>query len=422
MKYIGSIFEKIWDHKFRNAGILLLLVIGGFLLWKRSSSSSIPPTYQTDTVTKGILVVSVSASGQVGSTNSSAVTTEASGVVKKVYVRDGGTIKAGDPLIEIEFDDVGKQKAAAALSAYQSAKNNLENAKTSLYSLQSKMFAANQKFINDAVERDLLNSDPTYIQQNADWLAAEQQYKTQSMVITQAQTAVNAAWLSYQRSSSKIVAPISGTVSGLSLQEGSVIGAAQSTTQISTKVANILTGATPTVTVNLSEIDVPKVKVGQKATLKFDSLPDKSFTGKVISVDTVGSTTSGVTTYPAVISLDSKTEDLLPNMAASATIITKTKDNVLLIPTTGVLTQNGTTMVRVLKNGEIANIQVETGLSSDTQVEIVSGISEGDEIVTGMLSQVNTRQNGSQQSVFSSFGAGRGMGVNAPRQQIMIQK
>ena len=82
-------------------------------------------------------------------------------------------------------------------------------------------------------------------------------------------------------------------------------------------------------TVNLTEIDVVKVAIGDKATVTLDAFPDKTFTGKILSVDTVGSITSGVTNYPTVIALDVQNKEMLSNMSASSSIITDVKNDVL---------------------------------------------------------------------------------------------
>jgi HlyD family secretion protein len=103
----------------------------------------------------------------------------------------------------------------------------------------------------------------------------------------------------------------------LSLQEGSVITGSQ-------KIASIKTDAVPTVSINLTEIDAPRIKIGNQTTITMDAFPGKSFTGKVVSIDTVGSITSGVTVYPTVIKFDSANLDVLSNMSAQASIITKT--------------------------------------------------------------------------------------------------
>jgi macrolide-specific efflux system membrane fusion protein len=398
--------------------ILILLVIGaGWLGYSRlSTQKSSQPQYQTAVAEKGTLIVSVTGSGQVSTANSASVTTQASGVVSEVYVQDGDEVQSGDVIAKIDPDMVGKQNEAQALASYQSAKNSLESAKATMYSLQSAMLGEWKDHYELATNSTYQNSDGTpnndnrtladfHISQD-DWLASEAKYKNQQNVVAQAQTSLNSAWLSYQQSSSSIYAPISGTVSGLSLQVGSVISGSTSsnnTTTSSIKIASIKTKAPPTVTINLTEIDVPKIKVGNKATITFDALTDKTFTGKVISIDTTGTVSSGVTTYPTVIRLDIDPGTILGNMATSANIITQTKHDVLLVPTSSIQTQNEATMIRVLKNNVLQEMPVEIGLASDSQTEIVSGILEGDTVVTSVTTATSgTASQG--QSIFSSFG------------------
>ena len=162
-----------------------------------------------------------------------------------------------------------------------------------------------------------------------------------------------------------------------------------------------------------SEVDVPKVKVDQKATVTFDSIAGKTFTGKVISVDRIGATTSGVTNYPAVVQIDTDNQEILPNMAATANIIVETKDNVLLVPTTAVQTQNGQSTVSIIRNGQIQPVQVETGSSSETQIEIISGLSQEDTVVTGTQIPTTEQQGSQGQSPSSPFGGGGFRGTGA---------
>jgi HlyD family secretion protein len=393
--------------------ILSVIVIGGWFIFSRLSKPTKGQTsYQTSQVEKGTLIVAVTGSGQVSTANNTSVTTEATGVVSNLFVKDGDEVEAGDKIAEIDLDIIGQQKVAQALASYQGAKNSLESARASLYSLQSDMFTQWKEHYDLATNSTYQNSDGVPNESNRalaqfhisedDWLASEAKYKNQQNVVTQAQTSLSASWFAYKQSSSIIYAPISGTVSGLSLQIGSVIASSQSDTQSTSKIASIKTKALPTVTINLTEIDVPKIKIDDKATVIFDALPDKTYTGKVISIDKTGMVNSGVTTYPTMIKLDIESNDILPNMAASANIITATKDNVLLVPASSIQNQDDETYVRVMKNGELQEVAVEVGLSSDTQAEIISGLLEGDTVVTGIIQSATGGQ--SSQSPFSSFG------------------
>ena len=239
------------------------------------------------------------------------------------------------------------------------------------------------------------------------WLAAEAQYKNQQGVLAAAQTSLSSAWANYQKTSPTIYAPISGTISGLSYQVGSVLTAQTSSTGTSTsqRIANIKTDATPVAVVNLNEVDAPKVTVGNKATITMDAFPNNTFTGKIVGIDTTGTVSSGVTTYPAYIVYDSAIDGIYPNMAVDASIITSVKDNVILVPNAAVQTStNGGSTVRIMKNGKITTTDVTVGDSNDTQTEIVSGINQGDTVVTGVTTTGGTTTTSA--SPFGSFGGG----------------
>jgi len=395
--------------------IVLVLVGGaGFALFGTKKAAT---QYQTEQVTKGTLIVTVTGSGTVSSVNNTQVSTQATGVVAKRYVKDGDRVKTGDKIMEIELDLEGKQVASQALASYQSAKNNVDSAQAGMYSMQSAMFTNWDAFMKiaqngsyqyeDGSPNNINRSLPEFHIANDNWLAAEAKYKLQQNVVNQAQTSLNSSWLAYQKASSTVYAPISGTISGLALQEGSVItsnASSQTSNTSNTKIANVKTDATPVVSISLTEIDVPKIAIGNRATIMLDSYPDKTFTGKVVSIDTVGLVSSGVTTYPTVIKLDTDTTTILPNMSVSANIITATKQDVLLVPTNSIQGDLGALYVRIMKNGNIVQKTVETGLASDTQTEILSGITEGEVVVTSIIDSAATAKTTSTTSPFSMFG------------------
>lgn len=399
-------------------GLILIIAIGWFISTKIQSSQT-AIQYQTSVAEKGTLIVSISASGQVSNANSGSVGTQASGVVTKIHVKNGQLVKQGDIIAEIELDQTAKQNYSQALSTYHSAKNNLDNAKTSYYTLQAELFTQNKKFTELANNSTYTNPDgspntnnrtlPEFIISQAGWLAAEAKYKTQQNVVSQAQLSVNSAWLSYQQTSPVIYAPISGTVTGLSLQEGTVLTSQNTTTGTITsqKVASIKTNAPPTITINLTEIDVPNVKIGNKATITLDAFPGKSYTGQVISIDTVGTVSSGVTTYPTTIKFDTEVPDILSNMSAQANILTQIKNDVVHIPTRAIQTQDGESSVQIMRNNQPERVSVQIGIASDIDTEIVSGVNEGETVVTGTT---NASSTASTQTT-SPFGAGFGSGA-----------
>jgi multidrug efflux pump subunit AcrA (membrane-fusion protein) len=162
-------------------------------------------------------------------------------------------------------------------------------------------------------------------------------------------------------------------------------------------------------------VDIIKVKPGQKASVTIDAISGKTFTGKVVGIDRNGSSSSGVTVYPTSVMLDMDVEGVQPNMAATVNIITETKDNVILIPVGAAKTSNGQATVTILKNNQPQQVTVELGLSSDTQVEVLSGVLEGDAVVTSSSAATqqtgaSTRSGSSSPFASGGFGGAPGMG------------
>ncbi|MCL5409679.1 MAG: efflux RND transporter periplasmic adaptor subunit [Patescibacteria group bacterium] len=411
-----NFFKKLSSFLLRHKilALLLIVVLAVAIYFGRKAifTTTTQPEYQTATVTKGTVVQTVSASGSVVTSKDLPVTTEASGVVSQVLVKDGDQVTQGQTIAQIQPDSTTQQKQAAAWSSYLQAQNSLNSANASLNTLQNTLFTANQKFINDAVARDLDTTDPTYIEENATWLAAEANYKNQQIVIEQAKTNLTSAWMSYQQISSTITAPASGVINDLTITPGALVTTSTSSNSSSgstpTKIGSVTLQGPVQVQVDLSEIDAPNVKIGQKATLTLDAFPDKTFTGKIASIDTTGSVSSGVTTYPAIITLDDGADNIYPNMSASANIITDVKNNVLIVPNSAIVTNNNQTQVRVLQNGQVSLVDVQTGIASDSETEITSGLSEGQAVVVGALTTGTTTS--SSTSIFGgsnrTFGGG----------------
>lgn len=423
MSKLKNIIGWFFSSKIKTVFTIIIILAIGFFGYRNFSKRTAAPTYQTAQAEKGSLVTDVSASGNILSGNSIDVTTTATGVVTSVYVKNGDSVVQGQKIAEVALDQSSQAKLASAYSSYLAAKTSLDAAQAKINSLQATEFTDNQKFINDAVARGLETDDPTYIEENATWLQAEADYKNQQAVISQAQAALNSTSLALSQISSTITAPASGTISNLILTPGLPISAPISTTissvqKLGTVVMNQQGGLEASV--NLSEVDAPKVSAGQKVTLTLDAFADKTFTGHVGSVNTTGTVSSGVTTYPAIIALDGVATNIYPNMAVTAKIITNIKNNVILVPTAAVQTQNGQSIVRTFQKGKEVDVPVEVGDSNDTQTEITSGISEGQTVITGVTNNSQSRSSSSGTSPFGAFG-GRGFGGGGGRGPTVIR-
>jgi multidrug efflux pump subunit AcrA (membrane-fusion protein) len=390
MKWLEKILKS--RRKWAVLGLVLILGSGlvGWRVWagKKEAGSQL----QTVAVEQGMIISSVSASGQVLSVNLMSANTKASGIVTQVYVQDGVWVNKGDKILQIDLDFQGEQKNTQAWASYLSAKNSLASARASQYGLQAEMFGKWDTFKELAESDDYKDTDsinrtlPEFHIPEKEWLETEAKYKNQEAVINQAQVALNNSWLEYQLTSAVITAPTDGVITSLMYAPGMSIGSLDTgSSESNQKVATIKTQGLPIVSVNLSEIDVSRVELGQKATITLDSIADKTFTGKVMGVDRIGETSSGVTQYPALIQLDSSAEEILPNMTVTAQIVIARKDQALLVPSGVVKTQGGQSYVMVLVDNKEQAVAVETGLTSDTQTEIVSGLSEGDLVVNSSL-------------------------------------
>lgn len=400
MNFIKGLLSRIKNlGTIKKIVLVVIVAVVVFIVYRSLTSSQNKTQYQTAQVTKGTLVVSLTEAGQVSVANKVSIVTQASGIVSNIYVKSGQAVNAGDKIVDVTLDTAGQQRQAQAYSSLLSAQNNLQSANTQLYTLQSALFVANQKFINDkGVQNptDQQKTDPVYIEENASWLAAEATYKNQTNVIAQVQADISNAALAYQLTSGIITAPTDGMIGDLTITKGMQVGSSNTTAGSSTNtsnqaIASIITGNATAVSVSVAEVDAPQIKVGQAATITFDAFPNKTFTGKIMGINTTGAVTSGVTTYPTVIQLDDTTDaSIFPNMSATANIITKVDDNVLLVPSAAVQTVGTASTVKVMKNGQVSTVSVQVGDSSNSQTVITSGLSEGDTVVTSAISSGTT--------------------------------
>ncbi|GIW64337.1 MAG: macrolide export protein MacA [Patescibacteria group bacterium] len=394
--------------------LFLIILIAVFLFFK--NKNKIQNQYQTVKIIRETLIQSVSASGKIVSSSSYIVNTLATGVVKKIYVKNGDYVKKGEKILEIDLDFNGQKNYQQAWSNYLSAKNNLDSANATLYSLQSDLFSKWKTYFDLATSPHYQNSDGTpnlperqnqieFLTTEANWKAAEAKYKNQEQTINQLKIALNNAWLNYQSYSPVVLAQNDGIVQDLIYTEGMIIDNSSNNSS-NIKIATIKSESLPIGQFSVSEIDALKIEPGQKATIVIDALPDKTFTGEVIAIDKTGEVNSSVVNYPLTIKFDSQTDEVLPNMSATANIIVNKKSNVLTVPSTAIINQEDSNYLRILKNGKIILTPVEIGISSDTKTEIVSGVSEGDEVVVSIVS--NNSNSNNNQSPFSSFGIGVG--------------
>ncbi len=199
-----------------------------------------------------------------------------------------------------------------------------------------------------------------------------------------------------------ILAPFEGRIAKVNVKEGDNVSSATSLfTFIShQKIAEI----------SLNEVDAVKVKVGQKVTLTFDALPELTLTGKVLEIDTIGTVSQGVVSYEVKIALDADDERVKPGMSVTAEIIVDAKSDVLVLPKSAIKSQGENYFVQLVeipeekkqeflnnKSGVILPTQpkiqqIEVGISNDRLIEILSGLKEGDVVISSTITQNQTTQ------------------------------
>ena len=137
------------------------------------------------------------------------------------------------------------------------------------------------------------------------------------------------------------------------------------------------------VEITASEVDIPKVSVGQKAVITFDAIANKEFNGSVKSILPNATTSSGVVNYTVYVKLDSVDQALRTGMTATVDIATQHVTDALAVPNSAVRTEGSTKYVLVVDgSGATQRKDVKVGVSDDTYTQILSGITKGTVVST----------------------------------------
>lgn len=203
----------------------------------------------------------------------------------------------------------------------------------------------------------------------------------------------------------RIRAPFDGIVAKVSAKVGDKAGNG-------TAIATVVTDR-QVVNISLNEVDAAKVKKGDKATLTFDAIDGLTLAGHVSDVDIVGTVSQGVVSYSVEIAFDDVDPRVKPGMTVNAGIIAQAKQDVLLVPASAIKTASGSRYVQKLgADGSPVNVPVEVGDSNDTSVEVVSGLSEGDQVIARTVS-VAAAKAAAAPSILNSLGGTRATSAGA---------
>ncbi len=183
-----------------------------------------------------------------------------------------------------------------------------------------------------------------------------------------------------------IYSPMTGTILNISVSEDEVVDR-------STALMTIADMEDMKVVIAVDELDINKIAVGQKANISSDTYPDEEFTGTVTKISLEGTTSNGVTTYDVTVNLDDR-KSLMSGMNVDVEIVSEISEDTLIIPVEAVHRQKNNYIVTIKdSSGNTSDVVVEMGIATDDQVEILSGLNEGDTIVYTVVKSNNATTN-----------------------------
>jgi HlyD family secretion protein len=378
--------------KWTLAGVLIVLAGGGYYYFRHGDSAAL--NFNTAEVTRGELTSTVTATGTLNPVKSVQVGCQVSGRISDIFVDFNSQVKAGDPIAEIE--------PRTYLAQVESAEADLANARANLELQQAQARRAAELFGSKL----LSESDHDIAQATLHQAEAVVKIKQASLDNARAN-------LGY----TKIFSPVDGVVISRAVDVGQTVAASFNTPTLFL-IANDLTRMQ--INAAVSEADVGGVLEGQPVEFTVDAYPTRTFRGQVTQVRNSPTTVNNVVTYDAVISVTNADYKLKPGMTANVSIIVAERTNSLKLanaalrfrpPDNAVVLTNELVSLPTATNAPAAGkgrgranrsvrtvylvagdehapalkpVQIRTGITDGIATEIVEGLKEGDQIVSGV--------------------------------------
>jgi HlyD family secretion protein len=153
----------------------------------------------------------------------------------------------------------------------------------------------------------------------------------------------------------------------------------------------------------ISEIDIHKLFVGQKVNISLDAVPDKTYSGIISKISDLGEESDSIVTFETLVEITDPDANIKAGMTAETEIILEEKENVVLIPTNAVSQKDGKSYVTVSSENGWNSVEVSTGIRSNLLIEITSGISEGDVVKVPSIDSRIYTELGIQPAVAGQF-------------------
>lgn len=406
--------------------VVLVLALAGLGTWAFLRKREPVITVQTEPVSRRNLTELVVATGKVQPVTKVVINPEVSGEIVELPVREGQAVRKGDLLVRIRPDPYIASRNSADAS-HRSALANVELARAELEKARIE-FARFEKLFADR-----LISESEFLAARTSLDVAKARHETSGHQADQAKAALARA--DEDLAKTTIQAPIDGMVTSLRSEKGErVVGTAM---MAGTEIMTVADLHEMEARVDVGEIDVVLVGIGQKARLEVDSFRDRRFAGVVTEIANAArtqglNTQQEATKFEVRIRIQEK-ENFRPGMSVTAEVETRYRTNVLTVPLQSVTTRlpkeekerlekekkraeeeakkgagdeepvpdsanarrrgtKGTKPVEVVftpRDGKAAAVPVKRGISDDTHTEIVEGVTEGLEVVSGGYKAIN---------------------------------
>jgi HlyD family secretion protein/macrolide-specific efflux system membrane fusion protein len=347
--------------------IVIALIVGGVVLFAKRGGAGpkeLDPSLIT-TVKRNDLSIEVLETGKVQPREKVEIKSKVAGQVLKVFVDAGDKVKKGQLLLQLDPTDYERDVAKCEADV-AAAKNALEFSELSLDRRQKGLEARG------------------VAQMDVDTAAAD--VRAKKVAVQTATVAYNAA--SDRLRYTHIVAPMDGTITERGIQPGEVVTPGVQATFEGKALLTVADLSTLLVKADLNQIDVAKVKLGQKVSVTLDALPGKAYEASITKIAPASITPKDkqVDVFPVEATLTKSDTAIKPGMTADVRIHIEKKEHVLSLPIEAVVKENGKQFVSKVvpaENGKqkTDKVEVAVGARNDREIEIASGIKEGDKVM-----------------------------------------
>jgi HlyD family secretion protein len=387
-----------------SAIAVLIIIIVAAVVKKNGNQET---AVQTEIASKQSIVETVTATGKIQPRTQVKISADVAAKITYLGVKEGDWVEKGDLLVRLD-----QERYIAALEQTEA---NLRSVKANARVAQETLLKTERDFqrIKELYEQKL-ESQAVYDQAYSNVQIQKAQYQSVQELVDQAQASVKQT--KDNLSKTTIYAPMAGTISTLNKEVGEIALGSQFQEDVIMIVSNL---SLMEALVDVDENDIIKVSLNDSATIEIDAFPDKTFHGLVREIASSANisgfaTTDQKTEFEVKLTLMDPVDELRPGMTASADIVVETRDSTLCVPiqcvtvrtpeqlkgssteTEGAAKADSASqeqytpdkdgfvpIVFVVEDGIAKANQVETGIQSETHIEIVAGISLGEEIVTG---------------------------------------